>query len=53
MARGPPGQALVVGGNVAGSTQTLRFRHDDDERVALLTETLVAELVAAELWRLA
>ncbi len=47
------GQALVVGGNVAGATQTLRFRHDDDELVALLTETLVAELVAAELWRLA
>jgi fructoselysine-6-P-deglycase FrlB-like protein len=47
------GQALVVGGDVAGATRILRYRHDDDELVALLTETLVAELVAAELWRLA
>lgn len=45
------GRALVVGGEVAGAARTLRYPGDDDETVALLTETLVAELVAAELWR--
>ena len=45
------GGALVVGGDLAGAAQTLRYRDDEDEMVALLTETLVAELVAAELWR--
>lgn len=45
------GRALVVGGEVASAAQTLRYPGDDDETVALLTETLVAELVAAELWR--
>ena len=47
------GQAFVVGREVPGATRTLRYRHDEDELVALLTETIVAELVAAELWRLA
>ncbi len=47
------GQALVVGGGIVGAALTLRYRHDEDEIVAMLTETLVAEVVAAELWRLA
>ena len=45
------GNALAVGRDVEGAAQILRYRHDEDETVALLTETLVAELVAAELWR--
>ena len=33
-----------------GAAQVIRFRHDDDARVRRWTETLVAELVAAEWW---
>jgi len=44
------GRALVVGAAVVGGAQTLRYHDDDDETVALLTETLVAELIAASLW---
>ena len=29
---------------------TVRYPHDDDDDVRLLTETLVAELVAAQAW---
>lgn len=42
---------LAVGGEVDGQAAAVRYRHDDDPGVALLTETLVAELVAAELWK--
>jgi hypothetical protein len=45
------GRAVVVGGDGAGAAHVVRYPRDDDETVALLTETLVAELVAAELWR--
>ncbi len=41
---------VTVGGEVAGQAGSVRYRHDDDPGVALLTETLVAELVAASWW---
>jgi fructoselysine-6-P-deglycase FrlB-like protein len=41
---------VSVGGEVPGAAQAIRYRHDDDSRVRLLTETLVAELVAADWW---
>jgi len=45
------GSTLVsVGGDVGGANQTVRYRHDDDDDVRLLTEVLVAELAAATLW---
>ena len=42
---------VAVGGEAPGAAQVIRFRHDHDFRVRLLTETLIAELVAAEWWR--
>ena len=41
---------VAVGADVAGATETLRFRHDEVDDVRLLTETLVGELVAAHAW---
>ncbi len=41
---------VVVGDDVDGATASIRYRHDDDEGVRFLTELLVAERVAAELW---
>ncbi|GAA2860000.1 SIS domain-containing protein [Streptosporangium fragile] len=41
---------LTVGGELPGAKASVRYRHDDDPDVALLTETLVAELVAARWW---
>ncbi|WP_433367687.1 SIS domain-containing protein [Actinoplanes sp. CA-142083] len=41
---------VAVGGEVGGAAQAVRFRHDDDLRVRLAAETLVAELVAADWW---
>jgi len=41
------GRLLMVGAAPDG----LRYRGDDDPDVALCTETLVAELVAADVWR--
>jgi len=41
---------VAVGGEVPGSTVTVRYAGDDDPDVALLTEVLVAELVAAAWW---
>ncbi|MEU6429998.1 SIS domain-containing protein [Microbispora sp. NPDC046973] len=41
---------LAVGGEVEGQAAAVRYLHDDDPGVALLTETLVPELVAATLW---
>jgi fructoselysine-6-P-deglycase FrlB-like protein len=35
---------------VPGARYTVRYPHDEDDGVALLTETLVAELVAARAW---
>ncbi len=45
------GGVLAVGGAVPGVRQTVRYPGDDVREVALLTEVLVPELVAAELWR--
>ena len=36
---------------VDGADLVVRYRHDDDEDVRLLTELMVAELVAADLWQ--
>lgn len=41
---------LAVGGDFPDAHQTVRYSGDDDPIVALLTETLVPELVAASLW---
>lgn len=40
-----------VGGELPGSEFVIRHPHDDDDRVAVLTETLVGELVAERLLR--
>ena len=42
---------VAVGGEVPGAAVTVRYPHDDVDDVRLLTETLVAELVAARAWR--
>lgn len=44
------GCVVGVGADVPGATLTVRHRHDDVPEVALLTEVLVAELVAARWW---
>jgi fructoselysine-6-P-deglycase FrlB-like protein len=41
---------VAVGGEVPGAALAVRFRHDDDSGVRLMTETLVAELIAADWW---
>jgi hypothetical protein len=41
---------VAVGADVPGATSTLRYPHDDVDDVRLLTETLVAELVAGHAW---
>lgn len=41
---------VAVGGTFPNAAYTLRYPHDDDPLVALLTETLIPELVAATLW---
>ncbi|GAA3099239.1 SIS domain-containing protein [Streptosporangium carneum] len=41
---------LTVGGELPDARAAVRYRHDEDPDVALLTETLVAELVAARWW---
>jgi glucosamine--fructose-6-phosphate aminotransferase (isomerizing) len=41
---------LAVGGDVPGAARAVRFRHDGHPGVRLMTETLVAELIAADLW---
>jgi fructoselysine-6-P-deglycase FrlB-like protein len=40
-------RVVAVGAEVPGGEQTIRYRHDGDAEVRLLTEVLVAELVAA------
>ena len=45
------GSTLVsIGGEVPGAAQVVRYPGDDDDDVRLLTEVLVAELLAASLW---
>ena len=41
---------VAVGADVEGAAFSLRYQHDDDHDVRLVTEVLVAELVAADLW---
>ncbi|SEL87091.1 SIS domain-containing protein [Streptacidiphilus jiangxiensis] len=41
---------VAVGAEVPGAAYTLRYRGDTDDDVRLLTETLVAELLASRLW---
>ena len=41
---------VAVGDDVEGAVAAVRYVHDDDADVALLTEVLVAELVAATWW---
>ena len=41
---------VALGGEVEGATRSLRYPYDDDDDVRLLTETLVAELLAADAW---
>ena len=43
-------KVVAVGGDVDDADLTVRYRHDDDPEVALLTEVLVAELAAARWW---
>jgi fructoselysine-6-P-deglycase FrlB-like protein len=41
---------VAVGDDVEGAVAAVRYVHDDDADVAMLTEVLVAELVAATWW---
>ena len=41
---------VTVGAAVDGAAAVVRYDRDDDPEVALATETLVAELVAARWW---
>lgn len=43
-------KVLAVGADVPGAAGVIRYPHDNDPDVRLLTETLVAELVAATWW---
>jgi len=42
---------VAVGGSFPGARDEIRYDGEDDDRVALLTEPLVAELLAAEWWQ--
>jgi glutamine---fructose-6-phosphate transaminase (isomerizing) len=44
------GRLIAVGNEVDGAAQTIRYPGDDDPLVALLTEPLVGEMVAAACW---
>jgi hypothetical protein len=41
---------VAIGEDVPGVTNTIRYRHDEDEDVRLLTELVVSELLAADFW---
>ena len=41
---------VAVGAEVAGAAYTLRYAGDEDDDVRLLSEVLVAELLAADVW---
>ncbi|HXA62524.1 MAG TPA: SIS domain-containing protein [Streptosporangiaceae bacterium] len=41
---------VAVGAGVRDAAFSIRYRHDEDPDVALLTETLIAELVSATWW---
>ncbi len=42
---------VAVGAPIDGADQVVRYRHDEDEDVRLLSELMVAELVAADVWQ--
>ncbi|HEX5016158.1 MAG TPA: SIS domain-containing protein [Actinomycetes bacterium] len=42
---------VTVGSSAPNAARAVRYRHDDDEDVRLLTELIVAELLAADLWQ--
>ena len=44
---------VAIGGSFPGARREIRYDGEDDDRVALLTEPLVAELLAAEWWQAA
>jgi glutamine---fructose-6-phosphate transaminase (isomerizing) len=44
-------RAAGMGSSFPGARHAVRYDGDDDVRVALLTEPLVAELLAAEWWQ--
>ena len=44
-------KVVCAGASIDGVTQSIRYRHDADEAVRFLSELLVAEQVAAHLWR--
>jgi glutamine---fructose-6-phosphate transaminase (isomerizing) len=44
------GRVVAVGNEVDGAAQTIRYSGDDDPLVALLSEPLVGEMVAADCW---
>lgn len=39
-----------IGADIPGAAHCLRYRHDEDDEVRLLAETLVIELLAARTW---
>jgi glucosamine--fructose-6-phosphate aminotransferase (isomerizing) len=41
---------VAAGADVDSAAMSLRYRHDEDDDVRLLTEVLIAELVAQRLW---
>ncbi|MEQ1874072.1 MAG: SIS domain-containing protein [Ilumatobacteraceae bacterium] len=41
---------VAVGGHLPGAALEIRYPSDDDGIVSLLTEVLIAELIAADLW---
>jgi glucosamine--fructose-6-phosphate aminotransferase (isomerizing) len=43
-------RVVAVGAEVPGAVAAVRYVHDDDADVALLTEVVVAELIAATWW---
>ena len=42
---------VAVGADVPTAAQSIRYPHDTDPDVALLTEVLIAELIAERWWR--
>ncbi len=44
---------VSVGAELDDAEMSIRYRHDEDEDVRLLTELMVAELVSADLWQAA
>jgi fructoselysine-6-P-deglycase FrlB-like protein len=43
-------RVISVGADLQGAAASLRFPHDDDDDVRLLTEIIVAELLAWKIW---